>query len=481
MPGLLKGRCLLLFLTLFTLPWYLLAQTVNDDGRAPFSLPQDPRPAWVVGVAAFKSGYLSIENRYLLYSVPLLLKESLERLTNHNLSAEERDAYRKHLLDLAWQEFRRKQELAQKKLDERLFLHSVARTTKEYDEKLEVEKVYNWIKSLDYKEIPFPGSKEVVFKPGEDTGGLLSVPLFSPGEFAKKHNLDLLIWGEIEEIRGYLYIRVNAFHSLLDKNIYSYEDAAEIGTIFKALPDTVGELTRVIMGRDWASLTVRTHPSSCEVRINNVWLGMGGLQEQFVDPGEVQVEVSCPGFITEKLSLAIAPLEEKVLQIDLVPTEERKLSLSSVPEGADVYLDALWSGQTPLVLTFPNIDGRLLLTKKGYRDMSYMIAASSSNELNAVMKKHVLDEDAWQAKRRDNFYKSLGLFALSVPLPLFLYNFAVDNAYARLRAVPASYEYRKFEKRTELLYYGYLGTLFVSVTLFINMGFDLWDYVNHAF
>jgi hypothetical protein len=455
--------------------------SAKEDGRVPFSLPQDPRPAWVVGVTAFKSGYLSIENHYLLHSVPLLLKESLERLTIHNLSAEERDAYRKHLLDLAWQEFRRKQELAQKNLDERLFLHPDERTAKEYDEKREVQKVYNWIKSLDYKKIPFPESKEVVFKPGEDAGSLLCVPLFSPGEFAKKHNLDLLIWGEIEEIQGYLYIRVNAFHSLLDKNIYSYEDAAEIGTLFEALPDTVRELTRVILGRDWASLTVRTDPSSCDVRINNVWVGMGGLQEQFVDPGELRVEVSCPGFVTEELSLDIAPLEEKVLQIDLVPTEERQLFLTSVPEGAEVYLDALWAGQTPLVLTFPNIDGRLLLKKEGYRDMSYMIAASSSNVLNMVMKKHVLDEEAWQKKRRDNFYKSLGIFALSVPLPLFLYSFAVDNAYARSRTIPASYEYRKFEKRTELLYYGYLGTMFVSITLFLNMGFDLLDYVNHAF
>ena len=97
------------------------------------------------------------------------------------------------------------------------------------------------------------------------------------------------------------------------------------------------------------------------------------------------------------------------------------------------------------------------------------------------LKKELYDEDAWQKRRRDRFYGSLGLFVLSVPLPLFLYSYAVDNAYAAMRFPEGTPTYDLFERRTEIFYYGYLGGLFISATLFLNMGVDLLEYVRNAF
>lgn len=65
-----------------------------------------------------------------------------------------------------------------------------------------------------------------------------------------------------------------------------------------------------------------------------------------------------------------------------------------------------------------------------------------------------------------------------MPLPVFLYGYAVDNAYAAARAEPGTDKYRDHRTRMEVTYYAYFATLFISVTLFVKMFVNLLDYIH---
>jgi hypothetical protein len=94
------------------------------------------------------------------------------------------------------------------------------------------------------------------------------------------------------------------------------------------------------------------------------------------------------------------------------------------------------------------------------------------------LRKQILDELYWQEKKRDTFYTSLGIWAVSLPFPIFLYGYAVDNARAANRSVVGSDDYNKFRRNTEFTYAGYFATLFISVTLFVKMFINMLEYVD---
>ena len=100
--------------------------------------------------------------------------------------------------------------------------------------------------------------------------------------------------------------------------------------------------------------------------------------------------------------------------------------------------------------------------------------------LSFKLRKQLLDEGLWQEKKRDSFYGSLGLWLLSVPLPIFFYGYAVDNSSAALWSAPGSNQFREYFRWTEITFYAYGASLFVSIVLFVKMFGDLLEYINYV-
>jgi len=440
----------------------------------------DPGP-WVVGISSLTGVNLSPENRHLLHSVPLLLQESIQTVETHRFTAEEKNHYRLLRREDALQDVRESIRKIKEK-QERAFFQSGG----EYDAepyRVELEQAYAKLSSLEAQDggAPLPVETEVVLRRGQEIGGLLRPPEFSPAEYARIQGLDILLWGEIEEIQEYLLVRIFAYHTLLSKTTLSYEDAVNMESLSGLLTTLTDEVVRDVRGGDVAILSVTTVPTGCTVEIDGQWLGSGPIEGAAVDPGDTVVRVSSPGYREELTTLFLEPGEARELVVELSPLDLRVIRLSSLPSGAHVYLGALWMGTTPLALTVPPGQQHLLLRKEGYREQSLIASSALPDHVTVRLKQELFDEAAWQKRRRDRFYGSLGAFALSLPVPLFLYSLAVDSAYAGLRETKGTPAYDTFTRRTELFYYGYLGTLFVSVTLFLNMGVDLLEYVSRAF
>lgn len=456
-----------------------LIPTVEPTGGVA-ALLQDPSPAWTLGIAALEGRNLASENRYLLYSIPLLLKESLESVDSHRFDSEERAAYQRELHRLSLRLQSRRIEKIRDRREQDFWLDGDTEETFAEEIRRQGE-VYDLLKQLPVSEVPFPREKPIHLKEGREMGDLLAPPQYSVSEYARKQALDVLVWGELEEIQEYLYLRVVGYHRVLDRELFRYEDAATVEELHAALDNVRREFGCSVRGGGCAFLTVTPAPADGAVEINGRWMGTGEVRGAPVEAGEAVVTVSRTGYLTASVQIDLAPGEEKTLAVELVSAARRTVSLTSTPPSAAVYLGAVWIGKTPLLLDVPSNRGRLVLKKEGYRDAGTFVGPASPGELSVSLDRRLYDEETWQRKRRDRFYASFAVFALSVPFPLYLYNYAVDNAYATVRTVVGSPEYDRLRRRTDLYYYGYLGTLYVSLTLFLNMGLDLWEYVKNAF
>lgn len=63
-------------------------------------------------------------------------------------------------------------------------------------------------------------------------------------------------------------------------------------------------------------------------------------------------------------------------------TEVSKISIRSTPEGADVYIDGKFIGNTPSILNLSSGDHVITIKHSGYKDWERTISASPGGEIN---------------------------------------------------------------------------------------------------
>jgi hypothetical protein len=437
-----------------------------------------------MGFASFQGRGLSKENSYLVNSVPLLLREELEVLDTHIYSSREQELYRQYLIKRKIQEYRKQLQESRDEEEGLLFGENktlqelrkkraeLNRTKSAYSEAIE------WLENLDAESIYLEEEKPILVKEVAEREALFPRLQFSPLGFARRENLDLLVWGEIEEVQEYVFVKLHVFNTLLKKEVYQYETAGSIVDIQDSLGEAVYGIATQALGREWTSLTVIPEPPESFVIVNGNFMGTGKVSMKFLKPGMTTVKVTAPGYLDEQRSLFLHAREKNSENFNLLPMKTTLVSVFTDPQGADVYLDSQWFGKTPLTLDLIPPEQRLLIKKEGFRDVSLRLDDEAPASLNFTLRKQILDEVVWQERKRDAFYTTLGMFAISLPLPIFLYGYAVDSAIAANRAVPGSDDFAEHFRRMEITYGAYFATLFVSVTLFVRMFVTLAEYIN---
>jgi len=117
---------------------------------------------------------------------------------------------------------------------------------------------------------------------------------------------------------------------------------------------------------DWAEITITSEP------ITDVWLDgePTGTSNSMLEilSGEHTVTLKAPGYRDHELTLnVIAGVAQSLGPIDLIPADG-VIDLSSEPSGANVSVDGVFQGRTPLQLSLsPNREHRVQLTKAGYQ------------------------------------------------------------------------------------------------------------------
>ena len=451
----------------------------QQDDTSLLGFAEDTKESWILTFSALVDKGVSAANGYLIHALPQMLATEMGKYTTHFYNQGEKLAYSRILADrqkLGWQ-----RELEQIKSQEdaaSIRSQSNPASADSQARKRDLITAIQWSEEQDPADLPIVDEKPIHIVDGGAAS--LFPPLgFSVEEFARINGADHVFWGEIDEIQDVVVLQIRLYSALLRRNVAVYEDAGSPEALFAAIPDMVRIFAGPVLGKAWSSLTIIPEPKESAVYLDGKLKGIGKIHEPSGAPGKLQIRVTHPGYQEKTLEIFTGLFEEKEVRISLIQEATTSISITSSPPDADVYLDSRWVGTTPLAIDSVFRNQKMLLKKEGYEELPYWIEDDPPPVLRLSLDRQIMDRNLWQNKRRDAFYAALGAFAISVPFPLFLQNAAWDAAYAQRRALPGSREYEQFSRQTEVFYYSYGATLFVSVSLFANAIGRLIDYIAY--
>ncbi len=434
---------------------------------------------WIVGFTSLKGINLLTGNQYLIHSIPQLIEEKLTMLDEHVYSPAEKEEYQKNLLQNKIGTFIG-QLIGQKESLDSIFFKNpdTVEYKTAYENYIEAEEQLlgeiEYLRAIDYREIPFPEkSPIVIYNQNNSDGVLLDYPDFSIYEYARQNKIDLLISGEIEQIQEYFYIRISAMHIESNKEIFVFENALSSETIYEFLPELINELIGIILGRDWANLTIIPEPADSVIQIDGKVEGIGKVQKNYIVPGMVEIEIFHHGYDPVTELIFLSAFEDKVIEIALEQMETQTILLNSNPPYADIYLNSYWIGKTPLLLDLPYESQLLIIQKEGYDDLSYKFTEEIPEELNFLLREDLIDELYWHEQKRNRFYATLGVWLISLPVPFFVSDYYSDISDQN----PTDSTMRR---RLEVLDFTKTATIILTTGLFVNMIIHLIDYLNYS-
>ncbi len=444
--------------------------------------PVDSRKSWSAAFTALTPHDLPPEEQYLAFSIPLLLKNQLASVLKHTFSDEEMLAYQKQIISLELGTLYKSLAQLRQQRDEALFASpqdpkAAAAAEKKLTEALDR---IRWLEELDPALVKVEREKPIAVKEGTGVGNLFDPPSYSQYQYAVQIDTDLMIGGTASDVQGYILMDLWAYSATLQKIIYTFRDAAKPEEIYSSLEEAGKGLVGAMLGREWAALTILPDPPQCTVTIDGDSMGEGKVQSAYLTPGKHIVEVTAPGYESAEVVTTLAAFEDQSIPVSLVKRELPKVSISTIPPGASVYLDSVWMGTTPLVLELPPLRSRLQLDLDGYYSVPMSLGPASPPELAISLQRDVASRTALQTQARDRFYTALGFFALSLPIPLFSYSYRNDYLLDTTRfpaGTPAGDGAAVLE---QVFKYGTWGGAAVSAGLFTWMIIDLVKYITIA-
>jgi hypothetical protein len=413
--------------------------------------PLDARKNWAVAFTSLTGEGLTPDESYLAFSVPLLLKDRVSALSDHSFPPEELAAYQKSVIVKELRGLYQGLAQLRQQRDESLFAvpqdpKAVADSEKRLSDALER---IHWLEALDPAEIKVEKAKPVQFKEGTGVGKLFDAPQYSLYQYALEQDADLLIGGTVRQIEGYILVDLWAYEPVQEQTVYTFRDAAQPERIYESLGEAAKGLVGVILGRQWASLTLVPDPPDSVTTIDGKSMGAGRVQSAYLEPGAREIRVSAPGY------------KEEVRTVDLAPLEEHTLSIQLEKENR------------------PNLT-RVQLGLAGFYDVPFSIGPSSPPQLSFDLQKDIGSLQEFQKKARDDFYTAFGFFLLSLPIPFFSYTFSASYARAYAQQPAGSTAAQNSVNTYYIFYYSYFAGIGLSASLATWMIIDLIHYITVA-
>jgi hypothetical protein len=131
-----------------------------------------------------------------------------------------------------------------------------------------------------------------------------------------------------------------------------------------------------------AMLNILSDPPGATVYVDGVNEGIvppsGVMLVEDVVPGNHAVELRLAGFRTFTTDVYVNPNEVKLVRITLVPVTTGGLSVTSIPTGAEVYIDDLFKGPSPVTVSDLSPGSHTVLVRlPGYQDWSSQVQVNA--------------------------------------------------------------------------------------------------------
>jgi hypothetical protein len=449
------------------------------------SVPRDNKDKWVVAFTAFSAAGLSPANRYLAYSIPLLLKDAVSGLLAHTLSQTEADKVRGAIVareldavDLSITRDRQRR-------DDLLFGESEAAPAARegIDAGISLSQARkDFLKAIDLQSIEIAPEKPISYKEGTGPGKLFDPPKVPAAVFCSREGVDLAVGGTIREVLGYILLDLWAFDATRQENVLAYREGAQREELYASLVSAERELAGVLLGREWSSLAFAPDPPQSTLSIDGTRVATGKAPELFLAPGTREAKISAAGYYDEVRTLDLAPGEMTTLSVTLERKNAGTIDIRSDPPEAALYIGSVWKGKTPLTIQRPSERTRAVLSLTGFFDVPFSLGDDSPPQLSFVLEPSAYSREERQNKARDAFYTAFGWFALTLPLPFFAYAFALDNATKVTQLTyQGSYSQADTARLTgNVFYWTYVGGMAASISLAAWMIVEIVRYVAAA-
>lgn len=467
---------------------FAVAET--DEGLDPDAeaLLPPPREQFTVGVSELSTQSLAGDRGFVGTTFPRLLYEELRSIDERLISPTELEAYldarRKRALSDAGAELT----AAVDARDALLFAADAGSNGDTRQRVVAAREEFDLLSSIRFR-AEEPARRPVAFplELGDET--LLPPIDFTAAGAAsradlvritEKHDLDYLLFGRAEEQAGYIIVDIYGYHrfrdtvSLLSSTIRLAE---EIGLDARPVAD---ELAEALLGRPWSTLRVRSEHSNVAIRVEGELAGLGDVTLRYLLPGTYEIRATRSGFAPESRAVTLVSGETTDVDIALDERVVREVMLRSSPSNANVYVDSIWVGTTPLSYEFPLGSSVVQLRRDGFLESRFVVDGQSPPSISRALLSAQIDWTDELREQRDEFYRALGFFVVSVPVTMLLWggyqNVLGTRASPDLPSLPPEEDLRLVQLGNTL-YWSALGGLAVNVGLFVNVLFALFDYV----
>ena len=482
----LPGRPILVPALVCTLACALAAGVGALPEAVEQALPE-PREVFRVGIVELSGANTSPEARVAAVTFPRLLYELLAGIDERDLSEDELRAYAAVRLRSAVLSEAATLRSAVAARDRLLFEQPpttpAARITAEQRRASAERSVrdararLDLLSATDPAQVPAPRRRPLVFWAGHATGRLLEAADHDRArQLATTNDLDMLLWGTVDEIGGYLAVDLYAYHRFMDRSVPAGSTIARPEELGLDAEVVAGETALVVLGRAYATLEVATGDPAAAVTVNGVLRGFGRIEAPFLRPGFQEVRVQVDGRAATR-TIELAAGERRIEEIEPPPLAARTIRLRSSPAGADAYADSVWIGRTPLDHEFPVTPTIVRLRHDGYHESRFVVDGSSPHVVSRAMLPAAIDWSVELRDRRDGFYQALTWFVLSVPATVLL-----RGGYQSVRGVweqdldPT--DRLRLGRRGNILYWSSIGSGLVNVGLFVNLLISIFDYIE---
>jgi hypothetical protein len=470
---------LITFIFLFSIGPLFSADT-NEE----FTPPSAGEKSWIAGFSTFSVENISLENRYLKSSIPLLLIEKIRDCDTHLLSENEIGYRRQTILDNELSAVKKSLSDNRTKRDELLFSvdkRVTEKNYKKYTEEIEADTArLEYLEGLDIESIIVEEEKPIEFWEGNLEGKLIEFNGINPAGVVKKSTLDLLVYGFLEEIEDYIFVEVDVYSAAAGEIIFEYEDAAareDLEIVVEALSN---DLATVLLGREWATLTVVPDPPESSIYLDGELAGIGTTVIRFLETGMRNIRITARGHIDSFLDVDLGVQDQLIIEMTAEKKELGEITIESFPEGADLFISSVWMGRTPVTVPRPDISSQVIIRLEEFEEKKFILTPDSPESITYSLSRDIINWTKEIEGKKNSFYNSFGYFVLSLPLPVMLYG-SYQNYYIALEDLKDSGntdEIRRILNTGTALYYSYLGGVTISTGLFINMLYKLFDYIR---